>query len=142
MGDEVALVPRVQDRSVRTPGECTQKLFIDLKSLGLTRGEQLKVDVTDIAEAIRNDKHWLLVCCLIVDIIGCMSYLILFLGELTDVYWAPMSGFFMHYMFGSKMLTAFGSLEEIIPFTDWMPSATMTWCFAHVAFFAPIRSLF
>merc|ERR1719188_2712387 len=50
--------------------------------------------------------------------IGFSSYLVLFLGELMDIYFAPVFFFFLQYMFGSLLVSSLGCLEELLPFTD------------------------
>merc|ERR1712110_1166994 len=39
------------------------------------------------ADYIRRDKMLLLYACLLVDFIGILSYLLLFIGEVTDLWW-------------------------------------------------------
>merc|ERR1719188_613462 len=63
--------------------------------------------------------------------IGFSSYLVLFLGELMDIYFAPVFFFFLQYMFGSLLVSSLGCLEELLPFTDILPTATIAWCLAH-----------
>ena len=70
--------------------------------------------------------------CFIVDIIGFASYLIPGLGELTDIAWAPMQAFFLHYMFGGLLLSGFGFVEEIVPGLDFIPTATIAWTLENV----------
>lgn len=70
-----------------------------------------------------------------------MSYLILFIGEFIDFWWAPLCGFFLHYMFGSMLVTSFGALEEILPFTDFVPTATLSWCILHVQALARVQGM-
>lgn len=68
--------------------------------------------------------------CLIMDLIGMISYFFPGLGEFADIIWAPISGYIFFKMFGGK-LGMIGSvlnfLEEIIPFTDIIPSFTIAW---------------
>lgn len=71
-----------------------------------------------------------LLMCIILDLIGCMSFSIPFVGEFSDIIWAPLSGFLYYRMFGGKMGIfggAFSFLEEIIPFTDVIPTFTISW---------------
>ena len=68
--------------------------------------------------------------CIILDIIGMSSYLIPALGEFSDVIWAPISGFLFYKLFGGRFGLIGGVLnflEEIIPFTDIIPSFTIAW---------------
>merc|ERR1719271_2406419 len=83
-------------------------------------------------DMVRSDKWNLLYACILVDLIGIISYLILLLGEVIDLWWAPICGFFLQYMFGSMLMTSFGVIEEILPLTDLVPTATICWCLVHV----------
>ncbi|TDD97439.1 hypothetical protein [Flavobacterium cellulosilyticum] len=66
------------------------------------------------------------------DGIGMLSFTIPFLGEFSDVVWAPLSGFLMMWMYKGnigKIAGTFSFLEEILPFTDIVPSFTLTWIY-------------
>jgi hypothetical protein len=68
--------------------------------------------------------------CILLDLIGMASYLIPALGEFSDVIWAPISGFLFYKLFGGRFGMIGGVLnflEEIIPFTDIIPSFTIAW---------------
>jgi hypothetical protein len=68
--------------------------------------------------------------CIILDVIGMASYIIPALGEFADVVWAPISGFLFYQLFGGRFGVIGGVLnflEEIIPFTDIIPSFTIAW---------------
>lgn len=68
--------------------------------------------------------------CIILDLLGMVTYFFPGLGEFVDVAWAPISAYLFFKMFGGK-LGRIGSvlnfLEEIIPFTDVIPSFTIAW---------------
>jgi len=68
--------------------------------------------------------------CILMDLIGMSSYIFPALGEFGDVVWAPISGFIFLKLFGGR-LGAVGSvlnfLEEVLPFTDIIPSFTIAW---------------
>lgn len=68
------------------------------------------------------------------DGIGMLSFTIPFLGEFSDVVWAPLSGFLMLWMYKGtigKIAASFSFLEEILPFTDFLPSFTLTWIYTY-----------
>jgi hypothetical protein len=68
--------------------------------------------------------------CLLLDLVGMATYFIPALGEFTDVVWAPISGFLFFILFGGRfglIGAALNFLEEIIPFTDIIPSFTIAW---------------
>ncbi|KAB1154120.1 hypothetical protein [Flavobacterium luteum] len=69
------------------------------------------------------------------DGIGMLSFSIPLLGEFSDVIWAPLSGFLMTKMYKGKVGKLAGILtfvEEIIPFTDFIPSFTLTWIYKYL----------
>jgi hypothetical protein len=71
-----------------------------------------------------------LLLCIIMDVIGYASFALPGLGELSDVIWAPISAFVFYKTFGGTK-GAFGAIfnfaEEILPFTDFIPSFTIMW---------------
>ncbi len=52
---------------------------------------------------------------IVVDLIGYLTYTIPVLGEVGDIVWAPASAFFIYQMFGSKLISLGGFVEEIVP---------------------------
>jgi hypothetical protein len=71
-----------------------------------------------------------LAICIIMDLIGIASYIIPGVTEFTDIVWAPISGFIFYLLFGGRFGLIGGTLdflEEIIPFTDFIPSFTIAW---------------
>ena len=68
--------------------------------------------------------------CIIMDLIGMASYVIPVLGEFSDIVWAPISGFIFYKLFGGRFGVIGGVLdflEEILPYTDIIPSFTIGW---------------
>ena len=68
--------------------------------------------------------------CIVLDLIGMASYLIPAMGEFADIIWAPLSGLIFYKLFGGRFGMIGGVLnflEEIIPFTDIIPSFTIAW---------------
>jgi len=69
------------------------------------------------------------------DIIGYASFTVPFLGEFSDLIWAPVSAFLFYRMFGgwkASIGAAFNFLEEILPFTDFIPTFTLAWIWQYV----------
>lgn len=67
---------------------------------------------------------------LIFDFIGMLSYIFPGIAETTDVIWAPISGMLLVAMYKGtvgKVAGVIGTLEELIPFTDIIPTFTITW---------------
>jgi hypothetical protein len=68
-----------------------------------------------------------LALCIAIDVIGTSSEIVPFFGELTDVLWAPIAGYALRSIYGSNVLFALEFTEEILPFTDILPLATVCW---------------
>lgn len=72
---------------------------------------------------------------LLFDAIGMLSFTIPFIGEFLDVIWAPLAGFLMTWMYKGSVGKIAGVLtfvEEIIPFSDVIPSFTLTWIYTYI----------
>jgi hypothetical protein len=73
--------------------------------------------------------HQKLLWSLAIDAIGSSSYLIPFAGESFDVAWAPLQTILIMALYEhvTPNLKYMSFVEEIIPFTDAIPSATLGW---------------
>lgn len=88
---------------------------------------QEEIQVEHKETKIRN-----LILGILFDALGMMSFTIPLLGEFSDVVWAPIAGFLMTWMYKGtvgKVGGIFAFLEEIIPFTDFIPSFTLAWIY-------------
>ena len=68
------------------------------------------------------------------DAIGMLSFTVPFIGEFSDVIWAPLAGILMTWMYKGtigKIGGAIAFLEEILPFTDFIPTFTLTWIYTY-----------
>jgi hypothetical protein len=68
--------------------------------------------------------------CILMDLVGMATYIFPALGEYADVVWAPISAYIFFKLFGGRMGkigAVLNFLEEIIPFTDIIPSFTIAW---------------
>jgi len=82
-----------------------------------------------------NYKTRNLILGLLFDGIGMLSFTIPGIGEFSDVIWAPLAGFLMTWMYKGtvgKVAGIFTFLEEILPFTDVIPSFTLTWIYTYL----------
>ncbi|MDX6181719.1 hypothetical protein SGQ44_05735 [Flavobacterium sp. Fl-77] len=89
---------------------------------------------TQHLETIKNDKGLMLVLGLLFDAIGMMSFTIPGIGEFADIIWAPIAALLMSKMYKGrvgKVASVLTFLEEIIPFTDIIPSFTLTWIYTY-----------
>lgn len=69
------------------------------------------------------------------DAVGMVSFAIPFIGEFTDVIWAPLSAWLMIRMYKGRAGQAAGAVsfvEEIIPGLDVIPTFTIMWLYTHV----------
>jgi len=83
-----------------------------------------------IAKTFAPKGRWeRLVTSLILDTIGASSYLLPVLGEFTDLAWAPLFAVALHAMYSETSPYAHyvGLVEELLPFTDIIPTATLAW---------------
>ncbi|UFH46120.1 hypothetical protein LNP27_13435 [Flavobacterium galactosidilyticum] len=82
-----------------------------------------------------NNKTRDLVLGILFDAIGMLSFTVPFIGEFSDVIWAPLAGFLMTWMYKGTIGKVGGTiafLEEILPFTDFIPTFTLTWIYTYL----------
>jgi hypothetical protein len=81
-----------------------------------------------------NKQQPSLLLCILMDVIGYASFAVPGLGEFSDIVWAPISAFMFYKTFGGAK-GAFGGIfnfvEEILPFTDFIPSFTIMWAWQY-----------
>ncbi|SHG16742.1 hypothetical protein [Flavobacterium defluvii] len=85
-------------------------------------------------KVVDNNRMSKLIIGLILDGIGMISFSIPLLGEFSDVIWAPIAAIIMARMYKGRVGKVAGVLtfiEEIIPFTDVIPSFTLTWIYTY-----------
>jgi len=86
-------------------------------------------------QSVKDTKSRDLVLSLIFDGIGMLSYLVPFLGAVTDVVWAPIAGLIMLKMYKGTVGTVSGILvfvEELMPGLDFIPTFTITWIYKYL----------
>ncbi|WP_339840360.1 hypothetical protein [uncultured Maribacter sp.] len=84
---------------------------------------------------LKNKKYKQLLMGLLFDGIGMLSFVIPFVGEFSDIVWAPLSGYLMTRMYKGKIGQAAGIftfVEEIVPGFDIIPSFTLMWLYTYV----------
>lgn len=84
---------------------------------------------------IRNKKYKQLLLGLFFDGIGMLSFAIPFIGEFSDIVWAPLSAWLMTRMYKGKIGQVAGIItfiEEIVPGFDLIPSFTLMWLYTYV----------
>ena len=72
---------------------------------------------------------------LLFDGIGMLSFTIPFIGEFSDLIWAPVAGWLMTRMYKGRIGQGAGVLtflEEILPGLDVIPTFTIMWLYTYV----------
>ena len=85
-------------------------------------------------EFINNKKRNLFLGILF-DGIGMLSFTVPFIGEFSDVVWAPIAGYLMTRMYKGtvgKVGGVIAFMEEILPFSDFIPTFTLTWIYNYL----------
>ncbi|HEA23250.1 hypothetical protein LCGC14_1139330 [marine sediment metagenome] len=86
-------------------------------------------------ERSNEDKYKKLFLGLVFDGIGMLSYTIPFIGEFSDILWAPVAGWLMTRMYKGKMGQGAGIItfiEEIVPGLDVIPTFTLMWVYTYI----------
>ena len=75
---------------------------------------------------------------ILIDIMGVLSYVVPGIGEASDIATAPITVAWIFEMVSdveepdssaAELLSAFGGIEELAPFIDIIPSATIAWAY-------------
>jgi len=85
-------------------------------------------------EYVHNKKRNLILG-IVFDGIGMLSFTVPFIGEFSDVVWAPIAGYLMTRMYKGtvgKVGGIFAFMEEILPFSDFIPTFTLTWIYNYL----------
>ncbi|WP_338377301.1 hypothetical protein [uncultured Flavobacterium sp.] len=83
----------------------------------------------------KSDKKTKLILGIAFDLIGMLSYIVPVFAEVTDIVWAPISGFLMMAMYKGttgKIAGTISFIEEAFPFIDFIPTFTLTWIYKYL----------
>ncbi len=83
----------------------------------------------------QENKYKKLALSLVFDAIGMLSFALPFIGEFSDVIWAPIAGWLMTRLYKGKAGQAAGFItfvEELIPGMDIVPTFTIMWLYTYV----------
>lgn len=83
----------------------------------------------------KDDRKSKLILGIIFDLIGMLSYLVPVFAEITDIFWAPISGLIMVAMYKGttgKVAGIISFIEELFPWIDFIPTFTLTWLYKYV----------
>ena len=98
--------------------------------------DSLKVNLQKMNNSISNERKssvvqpdfQKLLLCIVIDTLGTASELIPFIGEVSDVIYAPIAALALRSLYGnSNVIFALEFAEEFLPFTDILPLATICW---------------
>jgi hypothetical protein len=101
--------------------------FVSQKLFPADSKEKTFIKATDLPQANKGSPDYSkLFICLAIDVIGSSSEVVPILGELTDVIYAPIAATLLRSLYGgSNVIFALEFTEEILPFTDILPLATI-----------------
>ncbi len=85
----------------------------------------------NVSQSFNEKKRKDLMASLAIDALGMATYLIPALGEAADVVIAPIIAILIYAVHRTTFGAIAGFLEEIIPFTDIIPSATIIWFYRY-----------
>ncbi len=84
---------------------------------------------------MNNEKYNLLRQGIIYDVVGMATMAVPFVGPFLDILWAPFAAKKMSDMYKGtegKIASVFVFLEEILPYTDIIPTFTLMWLYTFV----------
>lgn len=88
----------------------------------------MSIEIEKLKKKFETEKQTKLIIAIGIDLMGYLSYLIPGIAEFSDVAIAPISAILVYIFFNKKLKWAgFTFFEEILPFTDVIPSATIAW---------------
>jgi len=82
-----------------------------------------------------------LLACVGLDLCGNATYFLPALGEGVDLAYAPAQAVALKMLFNSNAVAVLGFAEEIMPFTDIIPTATIAWCLETLVPESPITRI-
>ena len=103
-----------------------------MDELGNRVSTAVQRELTPETTAIAASDWAKLPLCLALDVAGDASQALPILGEFTDLGFAPIEAGMLKLLFQSDLIAGFGFLEEILPFTDVIPTFTISWCLANI----------
>lgn len=94
-----------------------------------------EIAIQENAKSVDRSKYRHLVLGVIFDFIGTLSFAVPFIGEFSDVIWAPIAGLLLKSMYKGSIGTIGGIMvfvEELAPGLDFIPTFTLTWIYTYV----------
>jgi hypothetical protein len=114
-----AIITSLASQQITGAGEwASDKIFNKPKGLQVPASQR----------AVQKPDIFKLLVCVAIDVIGTSSELVPLLGEVSDIVWAPIAALILRSLFGgSNTVLVLEFAEEILPFTDILPLATICW---------------
>uniref|UniRef100_K3XBS1 Uncharacterized protein n=1 Tax=Globisporangium ultimum (strain ATCC 200006 / CBS 805.95 / DAOM BR144) TaxID=431595 RepID=K3XBS1_GLOUD len=94
------------------------------------RVQSLAAQMSELAsQYVMDDKSRKLLASLVIDFVGNATFALPLIGELADWVWAPISASLVSTLYSdsSPHLKYVAFIEEWLPFTDFIPTATIGW---------------
>jgi len=87
-----------------------------------------RCEAPGVRRGVQSKQMVKLVACIGLDLMGNATYFLPALGEAGDLAFAPAQAVALKAMFDANGLALLGLAEELVPFTDFIPTATIGWC--------------
>ncbi|WP_435355749.1 hypothetical protein [Emticicia sp. SJ17W-69] len=85
-----------------------------------------------LLKKFKEKKNFDLLASIIIDAIGMATFIVPALGEVADLIIAPIISILIYAVHRTTFGAIAGFLEEIIPFTDIIPTATIIWFYRYI----------
>lgn len=87
----------------------------------------------ELLKQYNKTKQFKLITAIIIDIVGFLSTFIPVAGGMGDMIWGPISGLLIVILFPKHKIVALGgAIEEMLPFTDIIPTACIAWRLTYI----------
>jgi hypothetical protein len=94
--------------------------------------DKMKSQEEYITQKFEEKKRSDLIASLAIDALGMATFIIPALGEMADVVIAPIISILIYAIHRTTIGAIAGFFEEIIPFTDIIPTATIIWAYRYI----------
>lgn len=131
------IITTLASQQITKAGEWVANQWFSKTIADATRGESSTTTQTNTGTAatprqsaafVRKPDFIRLLLCVTLDIVGTSNEIVPVVGEVADVVWAPIAAILLRNLFGgSNVILVLEFVEEILPFTDVLPLATICW---------------
>ena len=92
----------------------------------------MKNQKEEITQKFEEKRRFDLLASLAIDALGMATFILPALGEVADVVIAPIISILIYAVHRTTFGAIAGFFEEIIPFTDIIPTATIIWAYRYI----------